>query len=255
MKRRLGVNIDHIATLREARKVWYPDPYEALSVLQACEVDQVTIHLREDRRHIQDHDLERIISANVLSVNLEMAVTAEMVSIASKAKPKMVTFVPEKREEVTTEGGLDCLRNSAELKESLYRLKQQGIHCSLFIDPDNKQIEAAKELGADAIELHTGSYCNVVEDAFQKTKKYDLEAFSLQSNYQQEFTKLQDASKFAASIDLKVYAGHGLHRDNLVPVVSIQEIEEYNIGHAIIARAVFVGLKQAIQEIQTLLAP
>lgn len=233
--RRLGVNIDHIATLREARKVLYPAPLEALEILKTCVVDQVTLHLREDRRHIQDHDLEAIISAKVLPVNFEMAVTDEMVGIALKCRPKTVTFVPEKREEITTEGGLDVAGQFERVSVCVKKLKDVGIHCSHFIDADLNQVYAAHESGADAIEIHTGTYCHLAE---------------CKKEFSREVEKIRLASQVAASKGLKVYAGHGLHVGNLTPITAISEIEEYNIGHAIIARAVFVGLEKAIREIQ-----
>jgi pyridoxine 5-phosphate synthase len=254
MKRRLGVNIDHIATIRESRKVSYPDPFEALPILKSCQVDQVTIHLREDRRHIQDHDLKRISAANILPVNLEMAVTNEMLDIATQQKPSHVTFVPEKREEVTTEGGLDCVSSLVNVKKAVKRIKECGIHASLFIDPDCRQIAAAKESGADAIEIHTGTYCNVLEDFFLKNGHYDYSKDAVfHKQIDIEITKIQESARMATEAGLKVYAGHGLHVDNLQPITNIPQIEEYNIGHALIARAVFVGLKQAITEIQMML--
>lgn len=233
--RRLGVNIDHIATLREARKVSYPSPFEALEVLKICHVDQVTLHLREDRRHIQDHDLKAIVAANALPVNLEMAVTDEMVDIALKYRPKTVTLVPEKREEITTEGGLDVAGRFERVSACVKKLKNVGIHCSHFIDADLNQVYAAHESGADAIEIHTGTYCHLAE---------------CKKEFSHEVEKIRLASQVAVGKGLKVYAGHGLHKDNLTPIVAIAEIEEYNIGHAIIARAVFVGLEKAIREIQ-----
>lgn len=254
MKRRLGVNIDHIATLREARRVCYPDPLAALEILKKTKVNHVTIHLREDRRHIQDHDLKRISQAQILPVNLELAVTDEMVKIAARYRPKICTFVPEKRQEVTTEGGLDCLKRKRKLAQAIELLKKKNIHVSLFIDPDEKQIQSAKELGADAIELHTGSYCDELEKFYLKSQTYDFQ--NQKTKVKKIAVRLQEiknAAEFADGIGLKVYAGHGLHIHNLAPVVQISEIEEYNIGHAIIARAVFVGLEKAIREIQRVL--
>lgn len=233
--KRLGVNIDHIATLREARKVSYPSPLEALEILKTCQVDQVTLHLREDRRHIQDHDLREIVVANVLPVNLEMAVTDEMVGMALKYRPKTVTLVPEKREEITTEGGLDVAGQFERVSACVKKLKNAGIHCSHFIDADLNQVYAAHESGGDAIEIHTGTYCNLAEH---------------KEEFSHEVEKIMQASQVAAGKGLKVYAGHGLHVGNLAPITTISEIEEYNIGHSIIARALFVGLEKAIHEIQ-----
>ncbi len=254
MRRRLGVNIDHIATIRESRKVAYPNPFEALSILKECAVDQVTIHLREDRRHIQDHDLDSIIKADILPVNLEMAVTDEMVKIACQQKPKTATLVPEKREEVTTEGGLDCVGNLKSITNAVQKMNDQGIRTSLFIDPDMEQIAAAKESGAEGIEIHTGVFCNVIEDCFNKHLTYDYAAHSdFKALVDKELNQIIKATQVANEAGLKVYAGHGLHKDNLDEITKIDLIEEYNIGHSIIARAVFVGLKEAIKEIQSLL--
>lgn len=236
---RLGVNIDHMATLREARKVSYPAPVDALMILKECSVDQVTIHLREDRRHIQDQDLEIIVAAGILPVNLEMAATEEMTRIACLRKPHTATLVPEKRQEVTTEGGLDCSGQFQRVAQVVKELRQSGIRASLFIDPDLTQVRASKEIGADAIELHTGTYCNI-----DPTQQREIE---------NEIHKIREATHLGVNLGLKVFAGHGLNCSNLKPILAIPEIEEYNIGHAIIARAVFVGLKAAIQEIQKIL--
>ncbi|MCP5464435.1 MAG: pyridoxine 5'-phosphate synthase [Deltaproteobacteria bacterium] len=255
MRRRLGVNIDHIATLRQARRVRYPDPVESLAILKQCQVDQVTVHLREDRRHIQDHDVKRLLAAAVLPVNLELAVTSEMVAFCAQHKPKMATFVPEKREEITTEGGLDCTAVADRLKQAIKQLKDAGVHVSLFIEADPKQIALSQELGADAIELHTGSYCDLLEKRFETLSHYDFDQASLDDPIAKELMRLKQGAKQAKDLGLKVYGGHGLHCDNLPPVVQIEEIEEYNIGHAIIARSVFVGLETAVREIQAVLNP
>lgn len=254
MKRRLGVNIDHIATLRQVRRVTYPAPVAALPVLAACGVDQVTIHLREDRRHIQDRDLEKILRAGLLPVNLEMAVTDEMVAIALARRPQTATFVPEKRQEVTTEGGLDCVRPFKRVAAAVSALKEAGIRVSLFVDPDREQILAAKETGADGVEIHTGTYCDVIEKFYEQSGSYDFTTdVATQRRVETELQKMKEAAQTAVASGLKAFAGHGLHKDNLAPVVKIREIEEYNIGHAIIARAVFVGLKGAVEEIQRIL--
>lgn len=254
VKRRLGVNIDHIATLRQARQVWYPEPARALSILDDCGVEQVTVHLREDRRHIQDHDVQKIIAANVLPVNLEMALTAEMVKIATDLKPHTVTIVPEKREEITTEGGLDCVAVQDRLLAATTTLKDAGIRVSIFVDPDCDQIRACQEVGANGIELHTGTYCNVIEDIHNKTGSY---VFTKNEDdrlhVEQELSHLKEAAMMTRQLGLDCFAGHGLHVHNLYPVTQIEEIVEYNIGHAIIADAVFVGLKQAISDIQNIL--
>ena len=246
---RLGVNIDHIATLREVRKVSYPDPFESLTVLKKCSVDQVTIHLREDRRHIQDQDLRRIVQAKILPVNLEMAVTEEMVEVASRTPVQICTFVPEKRREVTTEGGLDVVKNKKKIAAAILKLKKKGCRVSLFIDPQEKQVRASWDIEADAVELHTGTYCDILEKIFEKEKKYNF----TKREVKKEIIKIRQVATLASFLGLKVCAGHGLHRKNLHPLVEIPEIEEYNIGHAIIARAVFVGLKNAIREIRKVL--
>ncbi len=234
---RLGVNIDHIATLREARKTFYPDPVESLDILAQLNVDQVTCHLREDRRHIQDADLKAIIESQIIPVNMEMAATDEMVKIACALQPQTCTLVPEKREEITTEGGLDCLFQTKSLHEKIITLQKSGIRVSLFIDPEIQQIETALSLGVKDIELHTGTYC----------EKFGTKEES------HEWHRLQKAAREASSRKINVFAGHGLNRENLPSVLKIKEIEEYNIGHSIIARAVFVGLKEAIHEIQHIL--
>ncbi|MBI2339733.1 MAG: pyridoxine 5'-phosphate synthase [Deltaproteobacteria bacterium] len=264
MKPRLGVNIDHIATLREARKCGIPDPVASLPILEECGVDQVTLHLREDRRHIQDRDLEAVIQKATIPVNLEMALTDEMVGIALRLKPATATIVPEKRQEITTEGGLDCERNVHLLEKEIPRLKDKGIRVSLFIDPDRTQIDLAAKLRADAVELHTGTYC----EAFGRVTpppvplpqgEGGITPSPLrgegrgEGDVAKEFQRLRDSARYAAQKGLKVFAGHGLNTQNLLPVVSIREIEEYNIGHSIIARAVFVGLEAAIREIQEIL--
>ncbi len=234
---RLGVNIDHIATLRQARRENTPDPVASLAILKKCHVDQVTLHLREDRRHIQDRDLVEIIKARLLPVNMEMGATDEMVQIACRLHPQTCTLVPEKRKEITTEGGLDCIQNFVLLKKQIPQLQEKGIRVSLFIDPDLVQIEKAKELGVEAIELHTGTFC---------------EAFGT-PHQTKELERLKKSTIQAREVNLQVFAGHGLNLDNLPSVVTIREIEEYNIGHSIIAHAVFVGLEQAIREIQNIL--
>lgn len=254
-RRRLGVNIDHVATLRQVRGTPYPDPYDTLEILKKCGVDQVTLHLREDRRHIQDHDLKRIIRSKILPVNFEMAATAEMVKLAKDLQPSVCTFVPEKRRELTTEGGLDLRRNAKSLAQSIEALQMKKIRASLFIEADPEQIWLAARLGADAIEIHTGSYCDQAQVFLQPQEK--LKFFGknekLSASLQKEVGRITTAARWAKSLGLDVYAGHGLHAGNLAPIVEIPEIEEYNIGHAIIARSVFVGLKNAVIEIQNAL--
>lgn len=234
---RLGVNIDHIATLRQARGTDYPDPVLSLPILEKTDVDQITVHLREDRRHIQDDDVKKIIKLSKLPINLEMALTEEMIDIACRLKPATCTIVPEKREEITTEGGLDVAYHYNSLKKFLPQLFSKNIRVSLFIDPDKEHIDLTHDLGIKAIELHTGNYCEVFG----------------QDNQGFELDRLKSAAKYAHAKGISVFAGHGLNIENLAPVVSISEIEEYNIGHSIISRAVFHGLEAAILEIQNIL--
>lgn len=234
----LGVNIDHIATLRQARRITTPDPLESLPILEELGVPQVTCHLREDRRHIQDHDILRLLKKTKLTLNLEMAPTKAMFEFVLEHSPQKITLVPEKREEITTEGGLDAVGLFTKLQNPIQKLKQKEILTSLFIAPDPKQIKAAVDLGCDAIEIHTGDYANL---------------FDAGKNYNDEFEKIKQAAKLAKDQGLLVYAGHGLNTTNLKPLLEIKEIIEYNIGHSIIGRAVFVGLKKAIQEILEIL--
>ncbi len=254
---RLGVNIDHIATLRQVRGEFYPDPAAALKILKSCGASQVTLHWREDGRHVQQSDVVRAINAKILPVNLEIALSASKVDFAIAQKPKMVTLVPERRQEITTEGGLNCRVHRPKrqkLKQAIERMKNAGIHVSLFVAPQVRQIQAAVELGADAVELHAGQYCHAVEQACLSGNAYRFspKIFRLES-VAQSLDDLELAARFADAAGLKVYAGHGLHKLNLSPVARLGLIEEYNIGHAIIARAVFVGLKAAILEIQRIL--
>ncbi|MEO2068358.1 MAG: pyridoxine 5'-phosphate synthase [Desulfurobacteriaceae bacterium] len=232
---RLGVNIDHVATIRNARRTFEPDPVHAAVIADLAGADQITLHVREDRRHVNERDLELIKGVIHSKVNLEMAVTEEMINLALRVKPYQVTLVPERREEVTTEGGLDVISQKEKIKEAVSKLKEAGIVVNIFIDPDEKQIEAAKEVGAVAVELHTGRYA----EAFNEKREKDVEA---------ELERLRKAAKFAKSIGLRVYAGHGLTYKNVKPVAEIPEIEELNIGHSIVANAVLKGLKEAVQE-------
>jgi pyridoxine 5-phosphate synthase len=233
---RLGVNIDHVATIREARKIEYPDPVEAALICQGAGSDSVVCHLREDRRHIQDRDLRRLKKALRIKLNLEMAASIEIIGIALRVKPQQVTFVPEKRRELTTEGGLDVFSQKARLKKVLRKMDARGIEASLFIDPDLEQIRASREIGCRMIELHTGRYAEA------KNKK----------GVKREFLSLKRAAEFAKKKGLKVFAGHGLNYKNTRALRSIKEIEEYNIGHSIVARAIFVGLEKAVREMKEL---
>jgi pyridoxine 5-phosphate synthase len=231
---KLGVNVDHVATLRQARGTRYPDPVTAAALAELGGANQITIHLREDRRHIQERDLRMLRETVQTSLNLEMASTKEMSKIAYEFKPDVVTLVPEKREELTTEGGLDVAMARDSIKETVRFLKDGDIRVSLFIDPDIDQVRAAHKVNADAVELHTGSYCEAKSDPIRR----------------QELARLLDAAKTCAKIGLPVYAGHGLHLFNIAPVAAIREITEFNIGHSIIAHAIFVGLTQAVREMK-----
>lgn len=230
----LGVNIDHIATLRQARGTTYPDPVHAASVAELAGADGITIHLREDRRHIQDRDVYTLAQTLQTRMNLEIAVTQEMLSIACNVKPEYVCLVPEKREELTTEGGLDVAGQLDTMLEAVAQLKGAGIKVSLFIDADKAQIDAAVTVGAPYIELHTGCYADA-ENSFEQEK---------------ELKRIQDMAAYAHSKGIVVNAGHGLHYHNVAPIAAIPEIYELNIGHSIIARASIVGLEQAVKDIR-----
>jgi pyridoxine 5-phosphate synthase len=225
---RLCVNIDHVATLRQARKVDEPDPVAAARLCEEAGADGITAHLREDRRHIQDGDVERMLRVLQEPFNLEMACTQEMLGIAERLKPHQVTLVPEKREEVTTEGGLDVTREPEALAAAIARLKQTGIRTSIFVDPVPMIIERSAWLGADAIELHTGTYAHHPDDP-------------------RTINALRDGARQAAALHLAVHAGHGLTMKNVGPVAAIPEIEELNIGHSIVSNAVFDGLATAVR--------
>ena len=231
----LGVNIDHIATLRQARGVAYPDPVAGALICEQAGADGITLHLREDRRHIQDDDVYRLAKVITTRMNLEMAVTDEMVAIACDVKPAWVCFVPEKRQELTTEGGLDVIGNQHKIARAIQQLHQVGTQVSLFIDPELAQIDKSIALGADAIELHTGAYAD-----------YCLQHDQVKIS--DEITRIKTAVTHAheAKASLLVNAGHGLTRENVAPIASIGGIHELNIGHAIIADSVFMGLSQAV---------
>ena len=231
----LGVNIDHIATLRQARGTRYPDPIQAALLAEEAGADGITVHLREDRRHIQDRDVQLLSEVLTTRMNLEMAVTEEMISLAERVRPPHVCLVPEKREELTTEGGLDVLNGATRIAEACRRLAAVGCEVSLFIDPDPEQIRAAFKAGAPVIELHTGAYAEA---------KGDLARV--------EQARLAAAVELAADLGLIVNAGHGLHYHNVEAIAAIPGINELNIGHAIIARALFVGLKEAVAEMKRL---
>lgn len=230
---RLGVNVDHVATLRQARGTSYPDPVDAALVAAGSGADSITIHLREDRRHIQDHDLTRLVSVCPVPINLELAITDEMLAIASRAAPRYACLVPERREEITTEGGLDVAGNLARVREAVSELTDANISVALFIDADPRQLAATLKSGARQIEIHTGRYC----EADHEARAQELEA-------------ILRFAREAAAAGLEVHAGHGLTVQNVAPVAAIPEIVELNIGHALIARAVFIGLPAAIAEMR-----
>jgi pyridoxine 5-phosphate synthase len=233
---RLGVNIDHVATLRQVRRAAYPDPLLAALVAEQSGADSITLHLREDRRHIQDHDVERMRAALQTRMNLEMAATEAMVAIARRVRPQDVCLVPEKREELTTEGGLDVAGQVARLRETCAALREAGSRVSLFVDPEPAQLEAALEAGAPVVELHTGAYA---ETAGERQAV--------------EFARLVEAARYGSRIGLTVHAGHGLHYHNVQPVAAIPEIVELNIGHAIVARAVLEGMADAVRGMKDLM--
>ncbi|WP_367605785.1 pyridoxine 5'-phosphate synthase [Legionella sp. W05-934-2] len=233
----LGVNIDHIATIRQARGTNYPDPIKAALDAEEAGADGITIHLREDKRHIQPHDVHRLSQVLQTRMNLEMAVTDSMIELARQVKPAHVCFVPEKREELTTEGGLDVIKGFDKIKKATQMLNEQGAEVSLFIDADIGQIDAAVEAGAPAIEIHTGAYADETHDEAQKSL----------------LAEIKKAAEYAASKGLIVNAGHGLHYHNVQPIAAIEVIHELNIGHAIVAHALFVGFKQAVKEMKELM--
>lgn len=228
---RLYINIDHVATVREARRTDEPDPVEAALLCEQAGADGITAHLREDRRHIQDADVERLM-ASVRVLNLELATSADVMALACRLRPYQATLVPERREEITTEGGLDLSRPHPRLRETIRRLEEAGARVSLFIDPDLSTVDAAKDLGVPAIELHTGRYAN-------SWRRGDT---ALQ--------ELQRAARHAADMGLFVHAGHGLTRANVAPVAAIPQIEELNIGHSVVSRSIMVGMSAAVMEMR-----
>lgn len=231
-RQRLYINIDHVATIRQARRTDEPDPLEAALVCERAGADGITAHLREDRRHIQDADIERIAAAVTTVLNLEMGCTDEMVAIALRLEPFQVTLVPERREEVTTEGGLDVVRETKRLEPALAKMRGAGIRTSLFIAPDDAAVRRSRDLGVDAIELHTGAYSHAPRSPAT------LDA-------------LRYSATLGASLGLAVHAGHGLTIRNVAPVAAIREIEELNIGHSIVSRSVFIGLDAAVREMRS----
>jgi len=233
----LGVNIDHVATLRQARGTDYPSPVEAALIAELSGADAITLHLREDRRHIQDRDVEVLRELLTTRMNLESAVTSEMIAIALCTKPHDICLVPERREELTTEGGLDVVRHFGQVQNACRHLSDAGIRVSLFINADRAQIDAAAEAGAPVIEIHTGSFADAKTDAAQEI----------------ELDKIKEAVVHGLRHNLKVNAGHGLHYHNVQAIAAIPGISELNIGHAIVGRAIFVGMEKAVREMKTLM--
>ena len=252
----LGVNIDHIAVLREARKINDPDPLDAVSLAVRAGADQITIHLREDRRHINEYDVKRIIEHSPIPVNVECSVDPDIVEIIGELKPHRATFVPEKREEVTTEGGLNFEAiNYANLDKSVHYLKARDIETSFFIDPTKEAIQASKGIGVSWVELHTGSYANIYAMLFSNLrqtphtiKELDLERSRLLKMLQKSIKDLEEAAQEAEEYGLNVAAGHGLNYQNIDAIKEIDRIEELNIGQSIIARSVFSGFENAVKE-------
>ncbi len=257
----LGVNIDHIAVLREARKINDPDPLQAIYIAKLAGADQITIHLREDRRHIHDDDARRIIENSPLPVNLECSVDPDIVEIVAELRPHRATFVPEKREEVTTEGGLDVNEpNFANLDKAVHYLKAREIETSLFIDPTKESVRAAKTIGVEWIELHTGSYANIhamlysnLAQTHHAIEDLKLERSKLRRLLEKSLSQLQETAEYADEFGLKVAAGHGLNYQNVRAITEIEEIVELNIGQSIVARSVFTGLERAIVDMKQLI--
>ncbi|HWD50267.1 MAG TPA: pyridoxine 5'-phosphate synthase [Rhizomicrobium sp.] len=239
-KLRLGVNVDHVATVRNARGAPYPDPMLAAEIAKLAGADGITMHLREDRRHIVDDDIDRMARWKQLPLNMEMAPSDEMVEIATRVKPHAVCLVPEKRQEVTTEGGIDAEGLHNQLVPIVRRLSGAGIRVSIFIDPDQRQIEASKSLNAPVVELCTGAYCEAVIARDEKLVAQHLEA-------------ARKSTAAAARLGLEVHAGHGLTYDNVKPIAAIPEIRELNIGHFLIGEAIFIGLEASIKRMRTLM--
>ncbi|URJ32375.1 pyridoxine 5'-phosphate synthase [Blochmannia endosymbiont of Camponotus sp.] len=233
----LGVNIDHIATLRNARNTTYPDPIYAAFIAEQSGADSITIHLREDRRHITDRDVKMLRKTIQTSMNLEIAATDEMINIACILKPHCCCLVPERRQELTTEGGLDIINQSNKLQDIIFKLTEAGIRVSLFIDPNEQQISVAYNIGAPYIELHTGMYSHAIDAATQNL----------------EYKRIKKSVQYAVDNGLKVNAGHGLNYYNVRPIAALPGIQELNIGHSIISRSIFCGLPKAIQDMKKLI--
>jgi len=232
----LGVNIDHVATIRQARKTYEPDPVAAALLCELAGADAITVHLREDRRHIQDRDVRVLRETVTIKLNLELSVADEIVGIACLVQPEQATIVPERREEVTTEGGLDVATHQGAVARAIERLRAAGISVSLFLDPEPRQIELAKQLGADAVELHTGQY-----------------ALARGPAQHEQLVALTNAGRLIGELGMHLHAGHGLNYHNVVPVARIARMRELNIGHSIVSRAVLVGLERAVREMKSLI--
>ncbi|AXH14441.1 pyridoxine 5'-phosphate synthase [Malaciobacter mytili] len=256
----LGVNIDHIAVLREARKINDPNPLDALGICKLANADQITIHLREDRRHIHDEDAEKIIKNSTLPVNLECSINDEIIDIVCNLKPQRATLVPENRQEVTTEGGLDVKSNYEQIKKAVEKLHKNEIEVSLFIDPNKEMIELSSNLKVQWIELHTGTFANIyamlygnLSNTHHSIKELELPRTQLKTLLDNSKKEIKKASKYANELNLKVAAGHGLNYQNVTMISSIKTIQELNIGQSIIARSVYTGLYQAILDMKELI--
>ena len=254
---RLGVNIDHIAVLREARKINDPDPLDALGILKRAGADQVTIHLREDRRHINDYDAERILQNSPLPVNMECSIDPGIIEIICRLKPHRATLVPEKRQEVTTEGGLAVTGDQPRLRDAIERLHAAEVEVSLFIDPTPEAVLASRDLGAEWVEFHTGRYANLfamrhsnLARTHHTISELELPRAELSRLLTEELAELKRLAEHARGVHLRVAAGHGLNYQNVAPIAAIAAIEELNIGQSIIARSVFTGLEHAIREMK-----
>ncbi len=256
----LGINIDHIAVLREARKINDPNPLDALGICKLANADQITIHLREDRRHIHDEDAEKIIKNSTLPVNLECSINDEIIDIVCNLKPQRATLVPENRQEVTTEGGLDVKSNYEQIKKAVEKLHKNEIEVSLFIDPNKEMIELSSNLKVQWIELHTGTFANIyamlygnLSNTHHSIKELELPRTQLKTLLNNSKKEIKKASKYANELNLKVAAGHGLNYQNVTMISSIKTIQELNIGQSIIARSVYTGLYQAILDMKELI--
>ena len=256
----LGVNIDHIAVLREARKINDPNPLDAVPICKLAGANQITIHLREDRRHIHDNDAKVIIEQSALPVNLECSINEEIINIVCNLKPQRATLVPENRAEVTTEGGLDIASNYEQLEKVINELHKNDIEVSLFVDPNKEIIELCSKLKVEWIELHTGTFANVyamlnsrLKNTHHSIKELDLDKSTLKNKLKASIKEIKEASKYAKKNNLKVAAGHGLNYQNVTLISKIKEVSELNIGQSIIARSVYIGLKESILEMKALI--